>query len=152
MSFPKTTEVETPLGPAESVWATSATHIGMRGVFEINRVRYRIRLDLHYRDGMWQRGDKDDWSAIWHALMIDREWSYPGGKPRPDTSPSARKKAEVLVGWLADYASGDGAEIVRLAGVKHHEQAIESAQARIAALENEIAQAREALVLLEAGQ
>lgn len=147
--FLKHNDIETPLGLADEVWATSATHIGLRGTFVINRVSYRVRLDLHYRDGMWQRGDKDDWSAIWHALMIDREWDYPGGKPRPDTSASAREKAEVLVPWLASYAEGDGAEIVRQAGIKHHEQEIESARAQIAKLEAEIEDAREALAELE---
>lgn len=150
--FPEITEVETPLGPAEKVWATSATHIGMNGTFTINRVDYRIRLDLHLRDGVWQRGDKDDWSAKYHALMIDRVWDYPGGKQRPDTSPSARKKAEeALVPWLAAYATGDGAEMVRQAGVHRHEVDIASKRQEIAKLEAEITEAREALASLEAG-
>lgn len=149
---PKVNDVETPLGVSEEIWATSGTHIGMRGTFEINRVRYRVRLDLHYRDGIWQRGDKDDWSAKFHALMVDREWDYPGGKARPDTSQSARTKAEALVTWLAEYASeGVGAEIVRLAGVQRHEQAIESARLQIAKLEADVIEAREALAILEEG-
>ena len=62
--FPSIEGVDTPLGPSETIWATSETHIGMRGTFTINRVAYRVRLYLHYRDGIWQRGDKDDWSGF----------------------------------------------------------------------------------------
>ena len=43
--FPKIEGAETPFGPSEEVWATSETHIGMRGTFTINRVDYRVRLD-----------------------------------------------------------------------------------------------------------
>ena len=150
--FPKIEGVETPFGPAEEVWATSATHIGMRGTFTINRVDYRVRLDLHLRDGKWQPGDKDDWSAKFHALMIDRDWDWSRGK-RPDTSDSARGKArDVLIPWLAAYAVGDGAEMVRTAGVEHHEQEIKSAREKIAKLEAEIADARAALAALEEGE
>src|SRR4051794_27501714 len=110
--FPHVENVDTPLGPAEDVWATSDTHIGMRGTFTINRVAYRIRLDLHLRDGVWQEGDKDDYSARFHALMINRV-DY--GR---DASASAREKARnALVPWLAAFAVNEGAEIVRNAGV-----------------------------------
>ena len=150
--FPEIEAVETPFGPAESVWATSETHIGMRGTFTINRVDYRVRLDLHFREGEWQPGDKDDWSAKFHALMIDRVWNYPGGKQRPETSSSARTKArEVLIPWLAAFAVGDGAELVRLAGVQHHQGEIASKRQEIAKLENELADARVALATLEEG-
>lgn len=146
--FPKLENVETPLGTADEVWATSSTHVGMRGTFEINRNRYRVRLDLHYRGGEWQRGDKDDWSAVYHALMVDREWDYPGGKKRPDTSDSARKKAETLVAWLAAFAVGDGAEIIRAAGIDAHAAAIASKEAQIAKLTAEIAEATRELAEL----
>lgn len=62
--FPKIEQpdnrLETPLGPASEVWATSERHIGMRGAFTINRVEYDVRLDLHYRDGEWQEGYEDE--------------------------------------------------------------------------------------------
>ncbi len=149
--FPTVSTVETPLGPCEEIWATSATHIGLRGTFTINRVLYRIRLDLHLRDGVWQEGDKDDWSTRFHALMIDREWDYPGGKPRPDTSPSARTKArDALVPWLAAYATGDGAEIVRQAGIEAHAREIESKRSQIEKLRAEIEAAEHELAALEA--
>lgn len=147
--FPKHQNIETPLGPADEVWATSETHIGMRGTFTINRVSYRVRLDLHYRDDEWQRGDKDDWSAKYHALMIDREWDYPGGKARPETSSSARTKAaDALVPWLAEYAVTDGAEMVRKAGADDRARKIESAHSKIAKLRAEIEQAERELVEL----
>lgn len=150
--FPHREAVETPLGPCESIWATSATHIGLRGVFTINRVDYSVRLDLHLRDGVWQEGDKNDWSSIWHALMIDREWNYPGGKARPDTSASARTKArEALVPFLAAYAVGDGADIVRLAGIQRHAETIESKRATIEKLRAEIDTAERELAQLEGG-
>lgn len=145
--FPNVENVETPLGPAEDIWATSATHIGMRGTFTINRVRYRVRLDLHLRDGVWQKGYKDDWSTIWHALMLDRDdWDWTKGRA-PDPSAAARTKAdEALVPWLAAFAVGDGAEIVRAAGVKKHEndihakrQEIEKLRAEIETAENDLA-------------
>jgi hypothetical protein len=148
--FPHVENVETPLGPAEDIWATSDTHIGMRGTFTVNRVDYRIRLDLHYRDGIWQKGDKDDWSAIHHALMIDRVWDYPNGKKRPDTSSAAREKADAaLVPWLAAFAQGEGAEIVRAAGIAHAEQTIASKRETIAKLRNDIEQAERELAALE---
>lgn len=146
--FPEIENIETPLGPADSVWATSDTHIGVRGTFEINRVRYRVRLDLHFRDGEWKRGDKDDFSAVWHALMIDREWDYPNGKARPETSTSAREKAEILVPWLAAYATGDGAEMVRTAGAAAHAAKIASKENEIAKLAAEIEEAQNALAEL----
>ena len=147
--FPSVESVETPLGPAEEIWATSATHIGMRGTFTINRVAYSVRLDLHYRDGEWQRGSKDDWSSIWHALMIDRaEWDWTKGT-RPAASASAREKAEVLVPWLAAFAAGDGAEIVREAGVADHTRKIESKREQIEKLRGEIEQAEQELAALE---
>lgn len=144
--FPATENVETPLGPCESVWATSETHIGMRGTFEINRVAYRVRLDLQFRDGEWKRGSKDgDWSSYWHALMVDRaDWN---GKPASD---SARKKAEAaLVPWLAAYAVGEGAEMVRKAGTEDKQRKIESARAKIESLRAEIEQAEQDLAALE---
>jgi len=148
--FPKIEGAETPFGPSEEVWATSATHIGMRGTFTINRVDYRVRLDLHLRDGKWQPGDKDDWSAVYHALMIDRVWDYPGGKQRPDTSSSARNKArDALVPWLAAFAVGDGAEMVHAAGVHRLQVDISSKRQEIVKLENELADARVALAKLE---
>jgi hypothetical protein len=147
--FPKVENIETPLGVAEEIWATSDTHIGMRGTFTINRVAYRVRLDLHYRDGAWQRGDKDDFSAVWHALMIDREWSYPGGKARPETSSSARTKAQdALVPWLAAYAAGDGTELVRTAGIDAHAAKIASKEEQIAKLIAEVAEAQRELAAL----
>jgi len=148
--WPETAAVETPLGPCDKVWATSETHIGMSGTFTINRVSYRVRLDLHLRDGAWQEGDKDDWSARFHALMVDREWDYPGGKPRPATSTSARTKAhDTLVPWLTAFAVGEGAEILRTAGVKDRERKIESARAKVEKLRAEIAAAQADLAELE---
>lgn len=149
--FPSIETVETPLGPCEEIWATSATHIGLRGTFTINRVSYRVRLDLHLRDGVWQEGDKDDWSAKFHALMIDREWDYPNGKPRPDTSTSARGKArDALVPWLAAYAIGDGAELVREAGIRHHQSNIDATRAQIEELRVKLAAAEQELAQMEA--
>lgn len=142
--FPHVENVETPLGPAEDVWATSSTHIGMRGTFTINRVAYRIRLDLHLRDGVWQEGDKDDFSARFHALMINR------ADHGRDASSSARDKARsAFVPWLTAFAQDEGAEIVRAAGIAHAEQAIESKRETIAKLRNDIEQAERELAALE---
>jgi len=57
----------------------------------------------------------------------------------------------VLIPWLAAFAVGDGAELVRLAGVQHHQGEIASKRQEIAKLENELADARVALATLEEG-
>ncbi len=147
--FPHVPLVPTPLGLADEVWATSDTHIGVRGVFEVNRCPYRVRLDLHFRDGKWQRGYNDKWETAWHSRMIDRDDSYADGKGKIETSSSARKKVEnALVPWLVEYATGDGAEIVSAAGVTSHEKKIEAAKAAIVKLSEEIATAEAELASL----
>lgn len=149
-SFPEVADIETPLGIAEYVWATSATHIGMRGTFTINRVNYSIRLDLHLREGVWQPGDKDDWSSKWNALMISRDWDYSKPGRRPDPSSAARTKAwDTLVPWLAELATGDAAEMVRAAGVLDQERKIAAKQAEIEKLKAEIEQAEQELAALQ---
>jgi len=147
--FPEIENVESPLGPVESIWATSATHIGMRGTFTINRVSYNVRLDLHYRDGIWQRGYQGEWSDVYHALMIDRDWDWSKGS-RPEPSQSAREKAvDALVPWLAAFAENEGAEIIRQAGIKRHAQDIASKQEQIEKLRAEMATAEAELAFLQ---
>lgn len=156
--FPSIEGVDTPIGPCETVWATSDTHIGMSGTFTVNGVAIRTRLDLHYVNGEWQRGYvKDggteiDWSSRFHALMTDRadDFSPPDYKKK-DVSASARGKIEAaLVPWLAEYATGEGAEIVRAAGEDAQRAKIASARQKIEDLRAEIASAEAELERLTA--
>lgn len=118
MSYhPERDDVESPLGPMR-VWTTSGTHIGASGTVTVNRVECRVRLDLQLRDGEWQRGylgndGRVNWSSVHGALMVDRVDSWRNGRYDSSVSPSARKKVEeALVSWLAEYAVGDGADLV----------------------------------------
>jgi hypothetical protein len=87
------------------VWATSSKHIGASTHdAQINGVRYSIRLDLHLRDGEWQRGYKDDWRTVYHALLI-RRVEPKTGTYNTDASDSARRKAErIFIPWLIEVA------------------------------------------------
>lgn len=121
--FPEAKTIETPLGIAEQIWATTDKHIGLSGTFEVNRVPYRVRIDLHFRDGEWKLGHDDTNSSAWNSVMISRDnWDYLKGRC-PDPSSAARKKITgTLVPWLVDFAKGTGAQMITDAGVAKREK------------------------------
>lgn len=127
------------------VWATSSKHIGASTHdAQINGVRYSVRLDLHLRDGEWQRGDKDDWQAVYHALLI-RRVEPKTGTYNTDASDSARHKAEqIFIPWLIEVAeSTEGRELLVEAegvAIAHELDKVKREQAELSARAVELAE------------
>lgn len=144
MPNPCVLDIETPLGVAEQIWSTSEYHISSRGEYRINGVDYHVRVDMYFRDGIWQLGSEDNNVSRWDCVYIRRaNWDYLRGRC-PDPSSSARAKVQkVLVPWLAKFALSDaGQEITNAAGIQKREQTIRSAHAKVKALNDELAEAQ----------
>lgn len=149
--FPYANDVKTPLGPAEHLWSTSETHIGMRGEFRVNGVDYNVRIDMFFRDGIWQLGSEDTNSSRWDCFMVRRaNWDYLRGRC-PDPSASARTKiSDTLIPWLAEYAlTHAGQAMINAAGQRKRERAIQSAKSKIESLRNELVTAERELIELQ---